>query len=301
MSEFRRVVKVGGREFNLSAKVGNSAQSNSYIGTTAPAAGQTEPQHIFLKVSKSVEFNATIDREVVPYAGEGAFSARLETPAFTALRQRAVPKLITKLSLRDGRRGFILESHACAVSIETIIKKFPQGINAFSAMWMFRRMVSSLMYIHSRNYAHGAVTPDNCIVIMDPPSCRAYYEGAHSGFVADWKHVKESESEFPAAPTSWSSIYSPGERISCSHDVYMLARTISKLLGKDDPHDLELHESAARLKGVLSACVLGRTARLKTAFNVWHELDAVIKAVRQETGITFVPSTLDGLDANPGL
>lgn len=66
-------------------------------------------------------------------------------------------------------------------SLAALNERFPQGIDPRHAVWIWRRMLEVLSYIHSRGWAHGEIRPDHALV--NPHD--------HGVFIIGWASAKK--------------------------------------------------------------------------------------------------------------
>lgn len=113
------------------------------------------------------------------------------------------------------------------VSLDEVIRAFPDGLPAVDAAWMFNRLLEGLYFPHSAGYVHGAVLPTNILVGRDD----------HGGILTEWSFAVKAGTPMKAISHRYMGWYPP--EVICKGsvgpwtDIYLAARTMIQLLGGD--------------------------------------------------------------------
>lgn len=158
-------------------------------------------------------------------------------------------------------------------SLQQIIDLHPEGIDYRDAVWMIRRALMILGYVHNRKIVHGAVTPEHFLV----------HPQDHGGMLIDWCYSSRGKPVVAIAPKFLD--YYPSEVLGKlipepATDLYMLAKCAVKLLG-GDPKRNHIPEKVPRaFAGLLRACLfLGPAYRNRDAFELHDQFGEVMKGL----------------------
>ena len=145
-------------------------------------------------------------------------------------------------------------------NLEDVRRAFPGGLDARHAVWMWRRLLELLGWVHESGWVHGAVVP---------------------------QHVVVNEREHGATLVSWSRAAKTGDGKSVSADIVMAARSIDSLLGPTEP-------VPAPLRTLVDECVAG-VAGAEDAWVLKERVaDAAAKAYGPPAFVPFhMPSSLE--------
>ncbi|MGD8373931.1 MAG: hypothetical protein PVI21_03680 [Candidatus Woesebacteria bacterium] len=105
-----------------------------------------------------------------------------------------LPRLIETLGYREGANAPVRQANVLAfemsdgfVSLEEIKSAYPRGIHPKDAAWIWRRLLLTMAYAHSKKVIHGAILPSHILVhpkyhgIALIDWCYSVYEPAKSG------------------------------------------------------------------------------------------------------------------------
>lgn len=109
-------------------------------------------------------------------------------------------------------------------TFEDVMKAFPDGVDPRSAVWMWKRTLAFLGWMHQQGYVHGSVTPQH--VLIHPRDHGAVFVGM--------SRVTKSGSPLPALSREYEQYYPKdvweGDAASPMTDLTMLARCMIHLL-----------------------------------------------------------------------
>jgi hypothetical protein len=144
-------------------------------------------------------------------------------------------------------------------NLEDVRKAFPGGLDARHAVWMWRRLLELLGWVHESGWVHGAVVP---------------------------QHVVLNEREHGATLVSWSHAARKANGTGAMEDIVMAARAIDSLLGPTEP-------VPAPLRSLLEECLAGAAG----TEDAWVLKERVADAAAQAFGPPmFVPFHMPSLD-----
>lgn len=187
------------------------------------------------------------------------------------------PSLVEDVLLPDSaetqRRANILRFATGAVTLDAVIRAYPQGLHPADAAWMFNRLLAALAIAHGLGLVHGAVIPPHM----------AIFPADHNGMLFDWCYSVAPGELLKAVSLPYRTLYPPEvvarRPVSPSTDLFMAARCMALLLGGD--------ASATRFPGVvprplqrlLRACLIPAPHRRPSdAWAVFDDLQALLRA-----------------------
>ncbi len=216
--------------------------------------------------------------DLVKLARSGADSDLLEREA-DALRRlwpdgerearfyRYLPRLLESFVLRDEngaeRRANVMPRFPEHVSLADVLEAFPRGADFRDAVWMLKRVLVALGFVHRRGLVHGAVLPPH--VLVHPID--------HGARIVDWCYSAEIGDRVRARVRAWEDLYAPEiaarEPATAATDMYMAAKCALRLLGTADaPHPL--------LEFLATCTVASPARRPDDAWALHEELDALL-------------------------
>lgn len=182
---------------------------------------------------------------------------------------RYLPKLQEAFTLKGdktGRRVNVLPYFEGYVSLATIKKAYPKGLDFRDAVWMFKRALVGLGFVHSQAVVHGAITPEHILV----------HPIGHGAKIIDWCYaIDDPKARIAAISPIYKDLYAPeilGKRSPTpATDLYMLAKCFLSLLGKSTiPREM---------REILANCTLeAPEKRPRDAWQLHDELDKVLEA-----------------------
>ena len=216
-------------------------------------------------------------------------SAARGADMFTRLLPEPVMRGNISAGTFDGRRVNIFRWAAgFHHTFDAVQRAYPQGIPPRASIWVWRRILEVLSFIHSSGLVHGAVLPPHLLVQKNEHGVRLVGYGC-AGYAA-------KKIQFMA--DGYSSFYPAGIRIGSTLtpqlDVLMSARCIVAILG-GNPADAYLPaEVPAPLAVLIRRVALGNPASsgVENAWQIREELGALADSVFGAPQFTpiFMPS-----------
>jgi hypothetical protein len=154
-------------------------------------------------------------------------------------------------------------------TFEEVMRAYPQGIPPRASIWVWRRILEVLAFLHASGMAHGAVLPSNLLIQQNEHGVRLVGYACAGRFGENLSIVSQGcEAYYPQPAQAWL-------KLSPQLDLVMSARCVSALLG-GEPAGASLPEAVpARL-----AEIVQRVARYdptgKTKIDAW--------SIREELG-----------------
>jgi hypothetical protein len=153
-------------------------------------------------------------------AGADAIIPRLPQPVARG-KIRSGPHADKHSELLRFARGF---DH----TLEAVRAAHPRGVDAHAGVWMWRRLLETLAFVHASGFVHGAVLPQHLLIESGEHGLRLVGFGccARSGELLA-AVASRYESFYPARMLSKA-------RLAPEYDLAMSARCIAYALGADD-------------------------------------------------------------------
>ncbi len=147
-----------------------------------------------------------------------------------------IPRLPQPIARGEVRGGDHSGSHAEVLryprgfdhTLEAVRAAFPRGVEPHVGVWVWRRLLEILAFVHEAGFVHGAVLPQHLLVERGEHGLRLVGFGctARTGEPLA-AVVSRYEKFYPARMLSKA-------RLSPEHDVAMSARCIAFVLGADE-------------------------------------------------------------------
>lgn len=165
------------------------------------------------------------------------------------------------------RRVNVIEFRSGYVSLVDVMSAYPQGVGNAHFIWIFKRLLTILDFVHQSGVVHAAVLPEH--VLVNPTT--------HGLMLVDWCFALPEGKIVEIIPSDRKSWYPPEvfakQPVTPALDLYMAARCMSYVCGSDDQQLKDLHPKFARL---LHACLLANPARrYSNAYELYQRVDAL--------------------------
>ena len=112
-------------------------------------------------------------------------------------------------------------------TFEKVRQAYPDGIPPQASIWVWRRILEVLTFIHNSGMAHGAILPAHLLV----------QEGEHGVRLVGYSFAGRTGEQLRSIPTEYKSYYpSPSRswsKLSAQLDLVMSARCVAHILGGD--------------------------------------------------------------------
>jgi serine/threonine protein kinase len=112
-------------------------------------------------------------------------------------------------------------------TFDEVIQAFPHGIPPRASIWVWRRILEVLSFLHASGMAHGAVLPSNLLIQQNEHGVRLVGYGCAGHFGEKrCDHPQGTEAFYPAPAQSQP-------KLSAQLDLTMSARCVAAVLGGD--------------------------------------------------------------------
>jgi serine/threonine protein kinase len=174
-------VLCGGQNYRLQEVLGTGELSKVY------AALRTGPQPLLatVKLSSAPQAAARYAREALALRQLQA----LQSVGAAYFGQR-IPQVLSLGAVETGRDGGQAGAYALVLrhptgywgSLAAVCSRYPQGLDARHSVWMWRRMLEVLGFVHAQGWCHGDVRPEHALVHSRDHGVRLIgWADAHAG------------------------------------------------------------------------------------------------------------------------
>jgi serine/threonine protein kinase len=187
---------------------------------------------------------------------------------------RYLPKLYDTFMLKTpgtaNRRVNVLQHADGYVTLADVIRAYPKGLDYRDVVWMFKRVLAAMWFVHSeKKVVHGALIPPH---IMIHPT-------GHGAKIVDWSYAV---SDWPSkagrvkAISKAYKIFYPQEildkkPVTPATDIYMIGKCAVALLGGDLVTNQMPDTVPKPVRAFVSGLLLGAQARRPDDAGKLHE------------------------------
>jgi len=196
---------------------------------------------------------------------------------------RYLPKPLDSFSLRAGRgavrRVNVIQLADGHVPLSAVMAAYPKGIDYRDAVWMFKRCLAGLWYVHRQKLVvHGAVIPPHLLIHPTGHGCK----------IVDWCYAVQDwpakKNHVKAISKAYRAYYAPEifkkNPPTPQTDLYMLGKTIVALLGGDVATGRMPDAVPKPVRTFISSLVIeNQSKRPDDAGKLHEEFDALLESV----------------------
>jgi hypothetical protein len=187
---------------------------------------------------------------------------------------RLLPRLVDSFMLKgkgSPRRVNVLSRHDAYYSLLEVAREYPQGIDFRDAVWMFKRTLAVLGFVHKMGIYHGAVLPPHVLV----------HPSHHGAKLIDWCYSVVGSGKVRAIVSAYKSWYPPEviakKPIVVGTDIFMLAKCMVHLLGGDVSTNQFPEKVPRQVQAFLQGCLLAApTKRPDDAWGLHEEFNELL-------------------------
>jgi LSD1 subclass zinc finger protein len=213
---YTRVSGIGQSHWTTRHFLAQGAISDVYLADRA----RWPTERVLLKILRAPEHAPLFDREWDVLES----LQRSDTPGadfFTTLIPQPVVRGLVDKGLYQGRHAMAFRWAAgFRVTFEAVRHAYPQGIDPQISIWMWRRILELLAFLHRSGVVHGAVLPPHILV----------EDGEHGIRLVGYSAAGASGSPLATICRRFEALYA-SRQLSPRADVMMSARAIAFVLG----------------------------------------------------------------------
>jgi len=170
---------------------------------------------------------------------------------------------------RTNRRVNVLPLYSEHVSLSDVIKAHPGGVDYRDAVWMFKRTLMALGFVHRKGVVHGAVLPTHVLV----------HPVEHGAKLIDWAYAVQDpwpkDGRVKAMSTPYREFYAPEilakGMVSAHTDIFMAAQCMVALLGGDVKSRKAPATVPVQIRMFLESCLF--SAQFRRPDDAWALLE----------------------------
>ena len=155
-------------------------------------------------------------------------------------------------------------------NFDEVIQAYPNGIPPQASIWIWRRILEVLSFIHASGMAHGAVLPAHLLI----------QKNEHGIRLVGYSCAGQLGEKLPTISYGYESFYpqvmQPNPKLTAQLDLVMSARCIVAILGGDPKTAFLPATIPAKLAGIVQRIALSEPAD-KVNEDAW--------AIREEVGV----------------
>ena len=180
---FAGAIMCGGRSYSLMQRVCIGDSSEVYL---AQRLGSL-PLLVTVKLTSLSAVKVKYHRE----AQNLRELREIQAGAASVFVAQRLPEVVAQGPvLDDGKEALILRYPAGYWgSLAALCERFPRGIDPRHAVWIWRRMLDTLHFIHAQSWCHGDVRPDHALVNPED----------HGILLIGWAAAKKNATEMEQA------------------------------------------------------------------------------------------------------
>ena len=217
------VISIGDAHWSVDGFLASGEISDVFTGRRA----RLPTERVILKLLRRGEDAGLFNNEWASLGSLHRSNAR-GADTFTSLLPQLVMHGEVNTGQYAGRRVSIFRwESGFKHTFQDVIKAFPDGIPPRASIWVWRRILEILSFIHASGMAHGAVLPPNLLV----------QENEHGVRLVGYSRAGKTGRQLGNVPQGFEPFYDLSGRrakaISPQLDIVMSARCIAMLLGSD--------------------------------------------------------------------
>jgi hypothetical protein len=211
-------LSIGGSQWSTRQFIARGEISDVYLAERA----RRPTERVLLKLLREPEDRVLFDREwevlntlqKSEAPGAARFTTRLPRPVMQGLVETGPEQ--GRLAIAFGWATGFRET------FEGVRRAYPRGIDPQISVWMWRRILEVLTFLHRSGVVHGAVVPPHLLV----------EDGEHGIRLVGYSAAGEPGRPPATLCKRFEDLY-PSRRLSSGADVAMSARAIAFVLGGD--------------------------------------------------------------------
>lgn len=180
--------------------------------------------HHVIKIAKSHNDNELLDREKTVLD--------IFKECGTDILTSTTPKLVESFDIRnvskEKLRVNVLDYYKDYYPLSKIKEKYPDGLDPRHIIWIWKRLLMTLGFVHKENIVHGCINLDN--ILVNPIN--------HSVMIIDWCYSVTSGSPLVLIDEKYTGYYTKDvfdkHNVTSSLDIYMVAKCIEDIINIDN-------------------------------------------------------------------
>lgn len=214
-------VRIGGLPYRVLGLLAHGESSDVFLAERTHRLRE----RVVLKILRAAEDEPFHEREWAALSALHASTAQ-GAPAMTRRLPQLVGRGEASGSLPSPRPALVMRAQSGFVhTFEHVRAAYPAGVDGAHAVWMWRRILELLSFVHRSGWAHGALLPQHLLV----------HARDHGVAPVGWSCATRlsPSAPLPARSAAHRVFYPPGARADVRTDLAMSARCIAFALGGD--------------------------------------------------------------------
>jgi hypothetical protein len=217
-------VEIGGVPYRVLGRVARGESTDVFLAERAHRV----TERVLIKVLRAAEDADLQGRE---WEALAALHRSDAAGAEDGLRRISTPvirgNLVAGASSAPRRAVVVLARSGFVDTFDDVMRAYPGGVDARHAVWMWRRILEALAWVHRSGWAHGAVLPQHLVV----------HARDHGVMLVGWSCAARlaDRAPLPAVAPAARDLYPPallaGAPITAATDLAMSARAVARVLG----------------------------------------------------------------------
>jgi len=264
-------VSIGDRHWALDHLIAHGEISDVYTGHRA----RWPTELVLFKVLRNQQDAALFDNEWHILEALHHSAARGADTFTSRLPQLIIHADSTGGSFAGQRVSVFRWESGFHYTFDEVIRVYPQGIPPQASIWVWRRILEVLSFIHASGMAHGAILPAHLLIQEGEHGVRLVGYG-HAGRLNEKLVMPSQEARafYPQSAKSWSML-------TAELDLVMSARCIVALLG-GHPADVSMPSTIPpKLAGFVRQVALSEPtgSGIEDAWTIREELGEISKEI----------------------
>lgn len=212
-------LNIGGRTYVLEGRLAQGDSTTVYRGRWVVRLGESVVVKILTALADADllerEWRTLTELHSTGLEGADHYRKRLPAPVAHGLVVSDRPR---RASVFGWKSGFV---H----TLDEVGLVHPGGVGAHVGVWILKRLLELLSFVHRAGYVHGAVTPDH--VLVHPRDHGAMLVGWT--VATPWRPGRTQR--LPATPRRWSALYGGAREATPELDISMATRCAIAVAG----------------------------------------------------------------------
>ena len=211
-SLFARIGNIGNRKkitigrYTLGPIIGSGDVADCYLD---------DLKDVVIKVSREADGLKSIKREY----------DLLQSIQTTGIYCNCIPVPLEQLAIKDTvKKGVAIYGYHKTYTLREIVTEH-HNISPRHIVWMFRRLMTCLGYIHQQGLCHGAVTPENIVFSVEQ----------HTGGLVGYTHAQKIGKRLVSGSANYIAWYPDNKTAKPYIDTSMAARSLLDLTNLPQP------------------------------------------------------------------
>jgi hypothetical protein len=181
-----------------------------------------------------------------------------------------IPEIV-ETGTHDKRTVTVFRVRPQHVSFERLLQLFPKGLDYLDVVWMWKRFLATLWFVHRQGIVHGGCLPPHLLV----------HPTEHGPQLIEWSYATRSRERLKAMVSEYQVFYPPEvlrrQEVGVSLDLFMLAKCVVVLLG-GDPNTNKMPDSVPKpFQALVLDCLHeDRWKRTEDAGTLHEQVDSVM-------------------------